>query len=325
MNWDVLTKYFTRPAGPATARFTLPPLVLEIESGFVTGARLEISSRRARRVKRLALRRFAVSALEPHHGRANIAEPEPLRQAVQGVTELVGTGAGGFGLVVPDAAVRVAVLDFEALPEDPRETEALILWRMKEKLSFAAEEARISFQILSREKQRVEVLAVAARRAVLAEYEAALEPLNGGAALILPASVSLLPLLPEAERGAQLLVHLCAGWVTTVVMVDGRVMLWRTRGLNAAGAGDVSREVAAEAARSLASARDRSSIELARVWLCVRPPADLGSSAEIAQAIGHPVEALPIPHTLAAGLPSPEKDILESFGQPLAGLLMNAG
>src|SRR5208282_1943209 len=92
------------------------------------------------------------------------------------------------------------------------------------------EEARLTFQVVGNQPGALEVLGVAARGSVLAEYEAAMERLNGGPVLVLPASVALLPLLPEDDSG-QLLLHLCPGSLTAVVVASNRVRYWRTRPL----------------------------------------------------------------------------------------------
>ena len=78
------------------------------------------------------------------------------------------------GLLIPDVAVRVALLQFETLPDDHREAETLVLWRMREYLPYAPEEARLSYQVLGKQPGSVEILGVAVRGSVLAEYEAAI-------------------------------------------------------------------------------------------------------------------------------------------------------
>ena len=325
MNWDFLKKRIILGHGSSVARFTMPTVVFETQPGFVLGARLESPSRQTRRLGRVGVRRLEPGALEPHAGKPNIANSEELRRALNEVSETIGNGSGRFGLVVPDGAVRVSILSFETLPEDAAETETLVRWKMRDKLPFAPEEARISIQLLGREPGHVEVLAVAARGAVLSEYESAIEAANGGMALLLPATVTLLPLLPENEARGQILLHVCSRWMTSVVVVGSRPCYWRTRELDTTTPEETAHEVAGEAARILASTRDRLHADLGRAWLCARPAAGAEMAAAVAAAVSHEVEVLAPRTDLVAGLSPEERTLFGQFGATVAGIISNSG
>lgn len=307
------------------ARFTLPPVIYEIAPGFVAGYRLEGSGRQARKIRSLRLAPLEAQTLGPHLSHANVTNAEDLQSAAGKLLAAVGNGGGRYGLVLPDGAVRVAILTFETLPGDRQEAEALIRWKMKDKLPYSPDEARISFQILAQEAGLVEVLAVAVRGSVLAEYETAWAAANGGPALILPATVALLPLLPDAGGRGQLLLHVCSNWVTAVAVAGARPYVWRTRELDAAAPETHARDAASEAVRVLASARDRLQADLGRAWLCARPAAGREMVAAISSAAGREVELLAPPAALGALLTPDNRDILTQFGAPIAGLVANAG
>jgi hypothetical protein len=219
-------------------------------------------------------------------------------------------------------AVRVALLQFETLPDNQREAETLVLWKMREYLPYAPEEARLSFQVVGKQPGELEVLGVAVRGSVLAEYEAAVEGLSrGGPALVLPATVALLPLLPE-DAGGQLLVHLCPGALTAVVMASNRVRYWRTRPLEGDAASNAE-EVAREAARVLATCHDNLGVEVQNVWYCARPPQEPEVNRALAKALGRELCPLPANFALANGLPSGQREAFEHFGIPFAGLVAN--
>jgi len=322
MDWQGLSKRLL-PASGGVARFTLPAVLYEIEPEFVLAARLEGSGRQARRLRHVGIAPLAPHVLEPHLARANVANGDELRRALESVTAVVGNG-GGYGLVVPDGAARVGILTFETLPDDGREAEALVRWRMREKLPYPPEEARVSFQVLMREAGHVEVLAVAARTAVLGEYEAVIESGNGDSGLILPATLTLLPLLPASDNRGHLLLHVCSRWITAVVVSGGRPCIWRTRELSGGTETDLVREVAGEAVRVLASARDRLQTDLGRTWLCVRPPAGQEMANALGGATSQDVEVFKPRAELAATLAGEERIVFEQFGAPVAGLVSNA-
>jgi hypothetical protein len=227
------------------------------------------------------------------------------------------------GLLIPDLAARVALLQYETLPDDRRQAESLVLWRMREYLPYAPEEARLTFQVLAKQPGTVEVLAVAVRNAVLAEYEAAIEGFDGGPALVLPATVALLPLLSEEGEG-QLLLHLCPGSLTAVVMATNRVRYWRTRSLDGDAAAIIE-EVAREAARVLATCQDNLRVPVGSVWFCARPPAGGAAQKALASALGREVGTLPADFVLPAGLAASQREAFVQFGMPFAGLVANVG
>jgi hypothetical protein len=260
--------------------------------------------------------------LEPLPSRPNLAKPEAVRRAIGEVLETVGNGSGRLGILLPDPSVRVAILHFETLPDRREEAEALVRWKMGGILSFPPEEARVSYQLLSRGDQSVELLAMALRNSVVAEYEAAFEDVSAGPALVLPATAALLPLLPAASQASQVLVHVCSGSVTTVVTVGEGISFWRNRLLErhpARGDGEVVREIA----RVVATCRDHLKSEIENLWIYIRPPAGRSLDKEIGEATGRRVQLLTSSASHAATLAPAEKQILEGFGMTFAGLLEN--
>lgn len=321
MDWGTLKRRLWAGGQGSFAPFVLPAVVLEVEPDFVAGARLDGS---AHQVQRMDVREVEAGALAPLLNRPNMANQQAVRRAVSEVVERVGNGNGRLGLLVPDAAVRVGTLVFETLPGDRKEAEALVRWRMRENLPYPPEEARVCFQVLARESNSVELLALAMRSSVLAEYESALEGVNGGASLTLPATMALLPLLPDDVEGGQLLLHVCSGSVTTVVAVGGRIRFWRHRLLARLVPEETSKEVVREVARVLANCADHLQVETSRIWTCVRPPEAPELLAELVQMSGCevvPLEAGPGPATT---LPDPERELFTRYGATFAGLLANA-
>lgn len=320
MSWETLKARLRRGGPGSSSPFVLPAVVLEIQPNFVAGASLDGSSRQ---IRRLGVRELESGCLEPFPNRPNMTDAGQVRRAVSEVAAVVGNRGGRLGLLLPDAAVRVGTLQFETLPDDRKEAEALVRWRMREILPFAPEEARVCYQVLGRESGSVELFSVAIRGSVLGEYEAALESVNGGPALTLPATIALLPLLPEGVEGSQLVVHVCSGSVTSVVVAGDRVCFWRNRLVGRAAGEELAREVTREVARVLATCRDHRKTEIAHVWLCARPPATPELGAEVARALATEVHPLAGTAGYAQTLPPPEQALFERFGTTFAGLLAN--
>ena len=302
------------------ANFVLPALALEVEPGFVAGAWLDT---RSHRVERAAVRELAPGALSPSPHKPNVADGTSVRAALEEVANLVGNPSGRIGLLIPDIAARVALLQFEAFPKDHHEAESLVRWRMREFLPYAPEEARISYQVIVSQPGGIEVLGVAVRGSVLAEYETALEGINGRPSLVLPVSVALLPLIPEDDAG-QLLLHWSPGALTAVVLSNSRVLYWRTRPLGEGGEDNLE-EVSREAGRVLATCQDHLNLQVENVWFHSRPPGTPEIKYALAKALDRELRDLPGAKAQGDTLPARERDALEGFGMPFAGLVANLG
>ncbi len=320
MSWNKLKKRLGLGGGFQTARFVAPTFALDVEPGYVAAARLNPSKRI---VQSFGMSELPTGALMPSASKSNLADLAAVRQTITQVIAKVGSGGSRLGLLIPDVVARVALLQFETLPDNLEDAQTLVLWRMREFLPYPPEEARLTFQVVDKQAGSVEVLVVAVRRSVLGEYEAGLEGVNGAPALILPASVALLPLLSEGE-GGQLLLHLCPGALTAVVVASNRLRYWRTRALDGDLAGNLS-EVAREASRVLATCQDNLGVQVQNVWYCERTTTEGGPavSQALAKILGRDLRSLPANFLPPAGLPSGQRETFEHFGMPFAGLVAN--
>jgi hypothetical protein len=323
MDWKILRERLVRMNAAVAADFTLPPVLLEIQPDFVAAVRLEAAKQQAE-VRRVSVAALPPAALTAHSSRPNVTNGDAVREAIAASLEAVGSGNERFGLLISDASARVSVLSLASLPEDPREAERLIRWKLTENLPFPAEEARIHHQVLVREPDHVEVLAVAARGSVLAEYESIFEPANAAPALVLPSTIALLPLVPDGNDLGQLLVHLCCRALTTVLIRGSRVCFWRTREVRPETA-DVVRDVITECVRVRAASRDQLKLELGEVWFCARPAAPKGLEEELGRVMDVPVKQLRPDPERSSGLSEEEKPNFERIGAVSAGLVQNVG
>lgn len=320
MTWATWKKRLNLDWRTHTGHFVAPNFALDLEPGFVAAARLNPSKGL---VQSVALSELPAGLLAPSPNRSNVTDTALLRRTIDELSKRLGNSGGRIGLLLPDVAVRVALLQFETLPENRRQAENLVLWKMREYLPYPPEEARLSFQVVGKQPDSMEVLGVAVRLSVLAEYEAALEGINGGPALVLPATVALLPLLPEDAAG-QLLLHLCPGALTAVVVAANRLRYWRTRALEADAASNLE-EVGREAARLVATCQDNLAVQVQNVWYCGRTPADRLPEVQLAlqQTLGRELRTLPGDFFPPTGLPAGQRQTFDQIGMPFAGLVAN--
>ena len=299
--------------------FVAPNFALDVEPGFVAAARL---SPHKGQIQSVGARELPAGVLVPSANKSNLPDANLVRRALTEAGERVGISGGKVGLLIPDLAVRAALLQFETLPKNPGEAESLVLWRMREYLPYPPEEARLTFQVVGRQPGGVEILSVAVRNSVIAEYEGLLEGMNGGPALLLPSSAALLPLLSE-KPGGQLLLHLCAGSLTAAVVASNSLRYWRTRPLEGDAANNAG-EVAREAARVLATCQDSLAVVVEDIWYCARPSPGPELGEALKKALGREVTPLAASLDHSPDLPAGQREAFDDFGLVFAGLMANA-
>jgi type IV pilus assembly protein PilM len=154
--------------------------------------------------------------------------------AVKKALEAVALKERQTTLVVPDAAVRVLLLEFDQLPAKAAEAIPVVRFRLKKLLPFDADEAAISYQVMSQTRGMVRVLAVAIPRDVLAEYEAVVREAGFEPGAVLPSTLAACAGMVEADA-ATLLVNATDRSVTTAIVQGGVLLLHRTVDLQAEG------------------------------------------------------------------------------------------
>lgn len=170
---------------------TRPRLACEIMSNSVIAAR---ASGKPLRVDVYTSRRLASGAVAPGLSGANIQDGEALRSALSSALGSVAPKERELILIVPDAAVRVLLLDFETLPAKAADFDPIIRFRLKKSLPFDVERAAVSCEI-RRENGNVRVVAAVSPREVMDDYETALRDAGYEPGVVLPASLAALGLV----------------------------------------------------------------------------------------------------------------------------------
>jgi type IV pilus assembly protein PilM len=216
---------------------TRPRLAVEVRAEGVVAARADDAAALLTAVARADL---AVGALAPGLKVGNIVN----RTAVTAALRKVLDGVAGSGrerlrdvtVIVPDSAVRVLFVDFDQLPSKAVEALPVVRFRLKKLLPFDADEAMVSYQVMSTGKDSVKLLAVAMPKAVLEEYESAVLAAGYLPGAVLPSTLAALAGLEETEAPV-LVVNAGLGTVTTAIVQAGMLLLHRSVDMSA---GDMS-------------------------------------------------------------------------------------
>jgi type IV pilus assembly protein PilM len=218
-----------------TSLGTRPRLAVEVRPEGVVAARAEDAVALLTAVARVDLSDGAVA---PGLKVGNIADRAGVVAAVRKVLDQVA-GKGSernvgrdVTMVVPDAAVRVLLLDFDQLSSKAAEALPVVRFRLKKLLPFDADTAAVSYQVMSSERGVVRVLAVAMPKDVLDEYEGVVSAAGYLPGAIVPSTLAALAGLDATEVPA-LVVNAGLGGVTTAIVKGGILLLHRTLDLSA--------------------------------------------------------------------------------------------
>src|ERR1700748_324337 len=120
-------------------------------------------------------------------------------------------------VIVPDASVRVLLLDFDTLPAKPADVLPILRFRLKKLVHFDVDDAAISWQVLPKSGDELLVRTVVAvmPAAVRAEYEDAVREAGYEPGAVLSSSLAALAAVPGDEPA--LLVNRNASCITTAI------------------------------------------------------------------------------------------------------------
>lgn len=220
---------------------TRPRLAVEVRAEGVVAARAEDATAILTAVSRADL---AEGAVVPGLKAGNVADRAGVAAAIRSALE----GVAGRGLdrsrdvtvVVPDAAARVLLLDFDSLPAKEAEAMPVIRFRLKKLVPFEVDAAAVSYQVMSSAKDAVRVLAVAMPKDVLEEYEGTVMAAGYQPGAVLPSTLAAVAGLDESAS-AVLMVNASAGAVTTAIVQAGVLLLHRSLDMRA---DDIGSEIA---------------------------------------------------------------------------------
>lgn len=256
-----------------------------------------------------------------------------LRTALGAVTERKGrnrAASRALTLIVPDAAVRVLLLDFDALPSKRSEALAILRFRLRRLVPFDVEDARISWQTMGSGPEGVRVLTLVMPRPVLAEYESLVRDAGFLPGVVLPSTVAATPL---AGAEPALLINRNGDTLTTAILRGQDMLLHRS--LDFSGADDAAPDVPARLPRPIEERQRqeeqdiRQSVSVALAYFedtLAAPPAELfyigpGSPEAFAALLDEPGLVI---RNLGTAPDLPSRTVPPSLLAPVSGAVLNA-
>jgi type IV pilus assembly protein PilM len=209
----------------------------------------------------------------------NLRQPDAVFETVRDTLANLRARSSDVIAVLPDAAVRVVLLDFETLPPKREEAESVVRFRLKKSLPFDVEKAKVSYHVQP-SNGGVRVIAAVALANVVEDYEAAFRQAGYAPGVVVP---SMLAALGAAQAQQPSLVIKVDARTTSIAILDGQqLLLFRTlenpRGLAVTG-----EQLAEEIYPSVVFFQDTYHLNIARIFVAGLPESAAAAPALRAQ------------------------------------------
>ena len=174
-------------------------------------------------------------ALTPSLNAENVRDRAIVQSAVRSVLERIGRPRR-IGLVIPDPVAKVSLVKFEQVPARVQDLEQLIRWQVKKSVPFAIDDAQVSYAAGIRGSEGQEFLVTCARREAVLEYEDLCQDAGAHAGIVDLSTLNVTNMVLASSPGLGaadwLLINIGPEWASTVIIRNGSVILFRSRGID---------------------------------------------------------------------------------------------
>ena len=205
-----------------TTNVPKPKLACEIAADRVLAGRITESGGG---LEASAARELAPGSVVPDLVENNLRQRAAVRDGIESALGDVAGRSKDVIAIVPDAAVRVMLVEFDTLPSDHEEALGVVRFRLKKSLPFDVEKAKVSYHA-QKFSDEVRVVAAVALGSVIEDYEAAFRDAGFDPGVVLP---STLAALGAADgRRPTLVVKVDAHTTSIAILNEGQLQLFRT-------------------------------------------------------------------------------------------------
>ena len=253
-----------------------PKLACEISADRVLAGR--VSDNGGHTLEACASSELAPGSVVPDLIETNLRQPDAAYEAVRDVLGNIGGRSRDVIAVLPDAAVRVVLLDFEALPSKRDEVEGVVRFRLKKSLPFDVDKAKVSYHVQP-SSTGVRVIAAVALANVVDDYEAAFRQAGYEPGVVMP---SMLAALGAADAPKPSLVIKVDARTTSIAILDReQLLLFRTLE-NTRGVTITGEQLAEEVYPSVVFFQDTYQMNIGQIFVAGLP--ETGSAAPALRA-----------------------------------------
>ena len=209
---------------------------------------------------------FEAGVLQASPVHDNIQQPGVVQERIRASVAPNGKHKRRAALILPDHCARVAVLDFDAFPDQHEDRLALLRFRMKKSVPFDVDSAVVSYAVQPRRREagdsKLEVLVAVVAAEIVARYEAPFRSLGFHPGLITTSSLACLNLVDPDEVG--MLVKLSGQVLSLIVLQGSAIKLTRCVELDS----ELPEEIESVLHPTVAYIEDELKSQLKTIWLC---------------------------------------------------------
>lgn len=237
-----------------------PKLACEIAADRILAGRL---SERGDIVEACAAGELSPGSLVPDLTEANLKDRQGVSRVIRETLGAVSGRSRDVIAVLPDTAVRVALLDFETLPNNRQEAEGVVRFRLKKSLPFDVEKAKVSYHTQSA-STGLRVIAAVALSSVIEDYESVFREAGYAPGVVLP---SMLAALGATQADKPVMVVKVDARTASIAIVQGQqLLLFRTLE-NAWGAKITGEQLGEEVYPSIVFFQDTYHLNLEQIFV----------------------------------------------------------
>lgn len=252
-----------------------PKVACEIAADRVLAGRLAVDGAG---LEVCTARELTLGSVVPDLIENNLRQRDEVRDGIESALNDVAGRSKDVIAIVPDAAVRVMLVEFDTLPSESEEALEVVRFRLKKSLPFDVDKAKISYHA-QKFSDGVRVVAAVALANVVDDYEAAFRDAGYSPGVVLP---SMLAALGSADaKRPTLVVKVDAHTTSIAILNEERLQLFRTLE-NARGVTITGEQLAEEVYPSVVFFQDTYHLNIDRIYVAGLP--ESGGAAPALQA-----------------------------------------
>ncbi len=234
-----------------------------------------------------AARELAPGSVIPDLIETNLRQRDAVRSGIEATLGSVAGRSKDVIAIVPDASVRVMLVEFDTLPSDHEEALGVVRFRLKKSLPFDVDKAKVSFHA-QKLKDEVRVVAAVALASVIEDYEALFRDTGFNPGVVLP---SMLAALGSADaKRPTLVIKVDAHTTSLAILNEDQLQLFRTLE-NPRGVTITGEQLAEEVYPSVVFFQDTYHLNIERIYVAGLPDSG-GAAAALRAQTGAEVQEL---------------------------------
>jgi Tfp pilus assembly PilM family ATPase len=186
--WEKFIEFFTTPPGLFSG--------FSIASHYICGVHL---STKEKSIVDFYAKGIPEGVVQSSFIEKNIVEPEVLKSEFLKAVRSMRMNSKDIALIFPELSQKTFTFSFDSLPSTSREREQIIRFRIKKRMPFLPEDARISYDLFPRDSG-IRAVVILTRTNIIKEYEEFFQQFGFNVRTAVPPSVGLVNLVDAGSE-----------------------------------------------------------------------------------------------------------------------------